>query len=128
MPVHRRRRRLPLPARWQSDFQIVAGGLRNRCGLTFDQHWNLFSNDNDHESIPADYVPGRLMHVTPHADFAGRAAGWSHKTPERADLLETMFAGLGRFVPVGQAYYDDDLLARRSTATTCSSPAGVRGP
>src|SRR3954453_23774376 len=32
------------------------------------------------------------------------------KTPDRADLLETMTEELGRAVPVGQAYYDDTLL------------------
>jgi len=42
----------------------LSGGRRavgNRSGLTFDSQWNLFTNDNDHESLPADYVPGRLI-------------------------------------------------------------------
>ena len=36
-----------------------------------------------------------------------------HKTPERADLLQTMFEGMGRAVPVGQAYYDETLLPEK---------------
>ncbi len=90
--------------------QVVAEGLRNNCGLAFDRDWNLFTNDNDHESMPAEYVPGRLLHVTPKAWF-GWPRGWSpEKTPDRLDLMATMNPRLGRFVPVGQAYYDDPLL------------------
>ena len=96
-----------------SGLRVLAGGLRNDCGLAFDRQWNLFTNDNDHESRPAEYVPGRLLHVTPHAWF-GWPRGWSpDKTPERLDLLATMTPVLGRFVPVGQAYYDDALLPAR---------------
>jgi putative heme-binding domain-containing protein len=93
-----------------SRFQVVARGLRNACGLAFDQHWNLFTNDNDHESLPAQYVPGRLLHVTPHANFSWPRGWLLSKNPERADLLETMTDGLGRAVPVGQSYYADTLL------------------
>lgn len=96
-----------------SGLQVVAGGLRNDCGLAFDRDWNLFTNDNDHESLPAAYVPGRLLHVTPHAWFSW-PRGWSpDKTPERLDLVATLTPDLGRFVPVGQAYYDDTLLPAR---------------
>jgi len=96
-----------------SGLRLVAGGLRNGCGLAFDHDWNLFTNDNDHESHPAAYVPGRLLHVTPHAWFSW-PRGWSpDKTPERLDLLATMNPALGRFVPAGQAYYDDILLQPR---------------
>jgi len=90
-----------------SGFRIVARGLRNSCGLCFDQHWNLFTNDNDHEQMPAQYVPGRLNHVTPHTYFSWPRGWMLSKTPDRADLLETMFEGMGRAVPVGQAYYHD---------------------
>jgi putative heme-binding domain-containing protein len=93
-----------------SGLQVVARGTRNSVGLAFDKNWNLFTNDNDHESIPADYVPGRLLHVTPHAYFSWPRGWLVSKTPERADLLETMTDGLGRFVPVGQAYYGDSYL------------------
>ena len=93
--------------------RVVAEGLRNDCGLAFDRHWNLFTNDNDHESLPAAYVPGRLLHVSPRAWF-GWPRGWSpDKTPDRLDLRATMNPALGRFVPVGQAYYDDPLLPAR---------------
>lgn len=96
-----------------SGLRVVAGGLRNDCGLAFDRDWNLFTNDNDHESLPGDYVPGRLLHVTPRAWFSW-PRGWSpDKTPERLDLLATMNPALGRFVPVGQAYYDDAFLPEK---------------
>ncbi len=93
-----------------SNFRVVARGTRNSVGLAFDRSWNLFTNDNDHESIPSDYVPGRLLHVTPHAYFSWPRGWLVSKTPDRADLLETMTDGLGRFVPVGQAYYHDTYL------------------
>lgn len=93
-----------------SGFQVVARGMRNACGLAFDRRWNLFSSDNDHESIPELYVPGRLLHVTPHAEFFWPRGWMMEKTPERRDLLDTLFAGMGRAVPVGQAYYHDDFL------------------
>jgi putative heme-binding domain-containing protein len=93
-----------------SGFQVVARGLRNSCGLTFDRDWNLFTNDNDHEQMPADYVPGRLNHVTPHTYFSWPRGWMVSKTPDRMDLLETMISTLGRAVPVGQSYYDDTYL------------------
>ncbi len=93
-----------------SHLQVVARGLRNSCGLTFDRDWNLFTNDNDHEQMPADYVPGRLNHVTPHTYFSWPRGWMLSKTPDRMDLLETMISTLGRAVPVGQSYYDDTYL------------------
>ncbi|HEX4149968.1 MAG TPA: hypothetical protein VHY20_13310, partial [Pirellulales bacterium] len=96
-----------------SHFQIVARGLRNSCGLTFDRHWNLFTNDNDHEALPVQYVPGRLLYVVPHAYFSWPRGWLPSKTPERADLLDTVVDNLGRFVPVGQSYYDDPLLGEK---------------
>jgi putative heme-binding domain-containing protein len=96
-----------------SHLRVIAGGLRNACGLAFDEQYNLFTNDNDHESLPADYVPGRLLHVTPHADFAWPRGWMPHKQPGRTDLLETMTTGLGRCVPVGQAYYGDTFLPEK---------------
>src|SRR6185312_4567341 len=96
-----------------SNFQVVARGLRNSVGLTFDSQWNLFTNDNDHESMPAQYVPGRLIHVTPHAYFSW-PRGWTpEKQSHRPDLLETMNDHLGRYVPVGQADYEDSYLPEK---------------
>lgn len=120
-----------------SAFQVVARGLRNPCGLAFDRHFRLFTSDNDHESVPERYVPGRLVHVTPHA-YLGWPRGWmAEKTPERADLLQTMCEDLGRFVPVGLAYYheaflpeeyrDNLLVARWCTRSIMRYPLQPRG-
>jgi putative heme-binding domain-containing protein len=106
--------------------QVVSRGQRNSVGLAFDRHWNLFTSDNDHESLPADYVPGRLLHVTPHADF-GWPRGWmASKTPQRADLLDTMFDGMGRAVPVGAAYYDEALLPAKYRDNLLLARWGIR--
>jgi putative membrane-bound dehydrogenase-like protein len=110
-----------------SNFQVVAGGTRNSVGLAFDRSWNLFTNDNDHESIPSEYVPGRLLHVTPHAYFSWPRGWLVSKTPDRADLLETMTDGLGRFVPVGQAYYNDMFLPAKYRDNLLVARWGRRG-
>lgn len=90
-----------------SGLRVVAGGLRGPFGLCFDRQWNLFTNDNDHESRPDLYTPARLLHVTPHIEF-GWPRGWdAAKSPDRADLVETMLTAPGRGVPVGMTYYDD---------------------
>ena len=92
---------------------VVARGFRNPCGLAFDADWSLFTNDNDHESIPQEYVPGRLLYVTPLADF-GWPRGWLiEKHPWRADLLDTLNPNLGRYVPTGQSYYNDTYLPEK---------------
>src|SRR5712675_1464878 len=88
-------------------FEPVARGLRNCCGLAFDANWNLFGNDNDHESLPNEYVPGRLLNITPHAYFSWPRGWLVEKQPWRADLLDTLNPDLGRYVPTGQAYYND---------------------
>ena len=85
-------------------------GLRNSCGLCFDSQWNLFTNDNDHEQFPAIYSPGRLLHITQHAYFAWPNGWLRSKAPERMDLLETINEDLGRYVPVLQTYYNEDVL------------------
>jgi putative heme-binding domain-containing protein len=90
--------------------QVVARGLRNAVGLAFDDQWNLFTADNDHEQIPAEYVPGRLLHVVPHCDFMWPRGWMPENQPNRADLLETMNPDLGRFVPVGLAFYGDEMI------------------
>jgi putative heme-binding domain-containing protein len=96
-----------------SRLEYVAGGLRNDCGVAFDRDWNLFTNDNDHESRPGGYVPGRLLHATPQAYFSW-PRGWApEKTPDRLDLLATMNPNLGRFVPVDVECYDDTHLPEK---------------
>jgi putative heme-binding domain-containing protein len=94
-------------------FTPVARGLRNCCGLAFDANWNLFGNDNDHESLPKEYVPGRLLNITPHAYFSWPRGWLVEKQPWRADLLDTLNADLGRYVPTGQAYYDESLFPEK---------------
>lgn len=89
---------------------VLARGFRNPCGLAFDVNWNLFTNDNDHEGLPKEYVPGRLLYVTPHADFAWPRGWLIEKQPWRADLLDSLNPNLGRYVPTGQSYYNDTYL------------------
>jgi putative heme-binding domain-containing protein len=93
-----------------SNLRVVSVGYRGPVGLAFDRHWNLFTNDNDHESLAHLYAPARLMHVTPHTDFAWPRGWMASKSPDRADLLEPMTAALGRGVPCGLAYYDEPYL------------------
>jgi len=90
-----------------SDLRVVARGLRGPVGLAFDNEWNLFTNDNDHESRADQYAPARLLHVTPRTDFAWPRGWLPSKSPDRADLLETMNADLGRGVPCDLVYYDE---------------------
>jgi putative heme-binding domain-containing protein len=92
---------------------VIANGTRNDCGLAFDEHWNLFGSDNDHESMPNDFVPGRLLHITPHAFFSWPRGWMIEKQPWRSDLLDSMIADLGRYVPVGMAYYGDAFLGEK---------------
>ncbi len=92
---------------------VIANGTRNDCGLAFDSQWNLFGNDNDHESMPKQYVPGRLLHITTGAYFNWPRGWMPEKQPWRFDLLETMTPNLGRYVPVGMCYYNDDFLPQK---------------
>jgi putative heme-binding domain-containing protein len=97
---------------WRVDgLEVVATGLRGPVGLAFDTKWNLFTNDNDHESMADRYAPAKLLHVTPHIDF-GWPRGWmASKSPDRADLIEPMSAELGRGVPCDLVYYDEPELS-----------------
>ena len=112
-----------------TNLRSFARGLRNPCGLCFDQNWNLFTNDNDHEGIPSQYAPGRLMHVT-EGSYWSWPRGWMQsKTPDRADILPMVNDEMGRAVPVLQTYYadgylgsqyDDNLLVARWCRRTVS--------
>ena len=93
-----------------SGLQVVAAGTRGAVGMAFDRRWNLFSNDNDHESLADRYSPARLLHVAPRAHFFWPRGWIASMSPERSDLLEIVNTGLGREAPVGQTYYDDQLL------------------
>jgi len=92
---------------------VVAGGTRGAVGVAFDRRWNLFSNDNDHESIADRYSPARLLHVAPQAHFFWPRGWIASMSPERSDLLEMVNTGMGREVPVGQAYLDEPALGER---------------
>ena len=120
-----------------SDFRVVASGTRNSIGLAYDRDWNLFTNDNDHEAVPLDYVPGRLLHITPHAYFSWPRGWMPKKQPGRRDLLDVVFADMGRAVPIGTAYYDEThlpeqyrnnlLVARWGTRTVTRYPLTPHG-
>jgi len=93
-----------------SRLQVVAGGTRGAVGIAFDRRWNLFSNDNDHESLADRYSPARLLHVAPRANFFWPRGWIASMSPERSDLLEVVNTQMGREAPVGQTYYDDAAL------------------
>jgi len=63
--------------------------------------------------MPKEFVPGRLLHVTAHADFAWPRGWLVEKQPWRADLLDTLNPNLGRYVPTGQTYYNDTYLPEK---------------
>jgi putative heme-binding domain-containing protein len=93
-----------------TNLKVVATGLRGPVGLCFDPNWNLFTNDNDHESQADRYSPARLLHVTPHIDF-GWPRGWmASKSPERSDLVDAMQDDHGRGVPCDMTWYREPLI------------------
>jgi putative heme-binding domain-containing protein len=71
-----------------SDMRLIAGGLRNPLDIAFNRAGELFTFDADMErDVGASwYMPTRVLHVVPGADF-----GWRR--------------GTGRF----PAYYEDTL-------------------
>lgn len=88
---------------------VVATGLRGPVGLAFGPGWELFTNDNDHESRADQYAPAKLLHVAEGIDF-GWPRGWmASKSPERYDLVEPA-CDLGRGVPCDLAFYFDNYL------------------
>ncbi len=110
--------------------RVVAGGTRGAVGLAFDRRWNLFSNDNDHESIADRYSPARVLHVAPKAHFFWPRGWIASMSPDRSDLLEIVNSGLGREAPVGQTYYDETRLPpkyRDSLLVACWGQRKVAG-
>jgi putative heme-binding domain-containing protein len=113
---------------------VVASGLRGPVGLAFDPRWNLFTNDNDHESRADLYAPARLLHVTPHLDFAWPRGWMASKSPRRFDLVEPLTAALGRGVPCDLVWFDSPdggqgslLMARWDGMTVNRYPLAPRG-
>ncbi len=91
------------------DLETISRGYRNICDLDFDESWNLFGNDNDQEGS-ALHSFGRLVHVTEGSHYQW-SRGWLHaKEPYRNDLIKTIDPALGRFVPFGTCYYNEDHL------------------
>jgi len=88
---------------------VWSGGTHNVCGLAFDEQWNLFGADNDHEQN-YQFIPARLLYMPEHANFAWPQGWMSEKEPWRSDLLQTMTPDLGRCVPSGICYYNEGIL------------------
>jgi len=93
-----------------TNLKVVARGLRGPVGLAFNRDWELFTNDNDHESRADLYAPTRLLHVVPHADFAWPRGWMASKNPDRLDLLEPVNSNMGRGVPCDQFIYDEPMI------------------
>jgi hypothetical protein len=91
------------------DLKAISGGLRNICDLDFDEYRNLFGSDNDQEGS-ALHSFGRLTHVTEGSHYQWSRGWLQAKEPYRNDLIETIDPALGRFVPFGICYYNEDHL------------------
>jgi len=91
------------------ELTTISRGFRNICDLDFDEHWNLFGNDNDQEGS-ALHSFGRLTHVTEGSHYQWSRGWLQAKEPYRNDLIKTIDPGLGRFVPFGTCYYNEDHL------------------
>lgn len=74
-----------------SDVQVFAGGLRNPLDLAFNRHGDLFTFDADMErDVGAPwYMPTRVLHVVPGADFGWRR-GTSRWPAYYADTLPSV--------------------------------------
>jgi len=101
-----------------SDIQIMAGGLRNPLDIAFNKDGELFTFDADMErDVGAPwYMPNRVLHVVPRADFGwrrgtGRLPAWYVDTlPSVVDIglasPTAVFFGYGAKFP---AKYEDAL-------------------
>jgi hypothetical protein len=99
-----------------SDLRLVAEGLRNPAGLTFDREWNLFACDILDKSQ-------RFVHVTPHArltelvslgDSVGTPGPWYVDEPALPQSLRNrlMFFSHGDYwchvlTPTGATFKSD---------------------
>ncbi len=91
------------------ELTTISQGFRNICDLDFDEYWNLFGNDNDQEGS-ALHTFGRLTHVTEGSHYQWSRGWLQAKEPYRNDLIQTIDPALGRFVPFGTCYYNEDHL------------------
>jgi putative heme-binding domain-containing protein len=91
------------------ELKTISRGFRNICDLDFDEHWNLFGNDNDQEGS-ALHSFGRLTHVTEGSHYQWSRGWLQAKEPYRNDLIRTIDPAIGRFVPFGTCYYNEDHL------------------
>ncbi len=90
-----------------SEVQLYAGGFRNPLDLAFNQHGDLFTFDADMEwDIGAPwYMPNRVLHVLPGADFGWRR-GVSRFPAWFADTLPSV-VDIGLASPTGVTFgYD----------------------
>jgi putative heme-binding domain-containing protein len=65
-----------------SDVQVIAGGLRNPLDIAFNQRGDLFTFDADMERDIGThfYMPTRVLHIVPGADYGWRrgTGRWPH--------------------------------------------------
>jgi putative heme-binding domain-containing protein len=68
-----------------SEFHLIAGGLRNPLDVAFNREGEMFTYDADMErDVGASwYMPTRVLHVVPGADF-----GWRRGTGRFPDYYE----------------------------------------
>ena len=105
-------------------FRSWPAGTRGTDGLAFDRRWNLFSNDNDHESLAERYSPARLLHVAPSANFFWPRGWIASMSPDRSDLLETMTNEHGARSAGRSGLLRRTAVGSRSIATACWWPVG----
>lgn len=74
-----------------SDIRLIAGGLRNPLDIAFNQNGDLFTFDADMErDVGAPwYMPTRVLHVVPGADYGWRR-GTSRWPAYYADTLPSV--------------------------------------
>lgn len=90
-----------------SEIQLFAGGFRNPLDVAFNQHGDLFTFDADMEWDVGTpwYMPNRVLHILPGADFGWRRG--ASRFPEWfADTLPSV-VNIGLASPTGVTFgYD----------------------